>query len=85
MVVLGDTGPVSAETPTAAQIIEALKPKPRTRTLAPTPEEQRKAEEDRAFIESLRKKTRSVTLRARDRTNAVEITGQTRSFGADGW
>jgi outer membrane protein OmpA-like peptidoglycan-associated protein len=61
----------AAERLTETQILDALKPKPRTRTLAPSPDEQRKAEEERAFIDGLRRRTRSLTVS--DRNKVAEI------------
>ena len=64
---------VFAQQLTEAQILEALKPKGSTRGLAATPEEQRKMEEDRRFIDELRTRQKSRSLTPRDRDTVAKI------------
>jgi len=79
----GGSGPaLAAEQLTEAQILEALKPKRTTRSMAaPSAEEQRKAQEDRAFIESLRQRNRTVTVADSEETNT--IAGETPDIDLD--
>jgi outer membrane protein OmpA-like peptidoglycan-associated protein len=62
-----------AQQPSEAQILEALKPKGGTRGLALSPEEQRRAEEDRRFIDELRSRQKVRSLTPRDRDTVAKI------------
>jgi outer membrane protein OmpA-like peptidoglycan-associated protein len=67
-------GPVMAgDEPTDAQILNALKPKPKTRGLpVVTPEERAKAAEEQQFIDSVRQvRTRSLTSSERDKVATI--------------
>jgi outer membrane protein OmpA-like peptidoglycan-associated protein len=68
------TGPVMAgEQPNEAQILDALKMKPKTRALTvSSPEERAKAVEERQFIDTVRQgRTRSLSSGERDRVAAI--------------
>jgi outer membrane protein OmpA-like peptidoglycan-associated protein len=65
------SGGALAQQPSEAQILEALKPK-LTRGLL-SPEEQRKADEDRRFIDELRSRQKSRSLTPRDRDTVAKI------------
>jgi len=68
------TGPVIAgDEPTEAQIINALKAKPKTRGLpVVTPEERAKAAEEQQFINTVRQvRTRSLTSSERDKVATI--------------
>jgi outer membrane protein OmpA-like peptidoglycan-associated protein len=68
-----DFRPALAQHPSEAQILEALKPR-NTRGLAPpTPEEQRKADEDRRFIDELRSRQKVRSLTPKDRDTVAKI------------
>jgi outer membrane protein OmpA-like peptidoglycan-associated protein len=67
------SGSSFAQQPSEAQILEALKPR-NTRGLAPlTPEEQRKADEDRRFIDELRSRQKARSLTPKDRDTVAKI------------
>jgi len=71
--VFAGPGSTFAQAPSEAQILDALKPR-NTRGLAPaTPEEQRKAEDDRRFIEELRNRQKSRSLTPRERDTVAKI------------
>lgn len=66
--------PVAAgDAPTAAQILDALKPKPKMRGLSATsPEERAKATEERQFIDAVRHvRSRSLTSSERDKVATI--------------
>jgi outer membrane protein OmpA-like peptidoglycan-associated protein len=68
------TGPVVAgDEPTDAQILNALKPKPKTRSLsAISPEDRAKSVEQRQFIDTMRRvRTRSLTSSERDKVATI--------------
>jgi outer membrane protein OmpA-like peptidoglycan-associated protein len=68
------TGPVMAgDEPTDAQILNALKPKPKTRSLsAISPEDRAKSVEQRQFIDTMRRvRTRSLTSSERDKVATI--------------
>jgi outer membrane protein OmpA-like peptidoglycan-associated protein len=69
----GLTPPAFAQQPSEAQILEALKPKGSTRSLALTPEEQRKIDDDRKFIDEIRSRQKSRSLSSRDRDTVAKI------------
>jgi outer membrane protein OmpA-like peptidoglycan-associated protein len=71
--VFAGPGEAVAQAPSEAQILEALKPKGGTRGLAPSPEEQRRAEEDRRFIDELRSRQKVRSLTPRDRDTVAKI------------
>jgi outer membrane protein OmpA-like peptidoglycan-associated protein len=71
---IGLTAPAYAQQLTETQILEALKPKGMTRGLALTPEEQRKIDEDRKFIDDIRSRQKSRSLSSRDRDTVATIT-----------
>jgi outer membrane protein OmpA-like peptidoglycan-associated protein len=66
--------PALAQQLTETQILDALKPKGSTRSLALTPEEQRKIDEDRKFIDEIRSRQKSRSLSSRDRDTVASIT-----------
>jgi outer membrane protein OmpA-like peptidoglycan-associated protein len=71
--VFAGPGSVFAQAQSETQILDALKPK-NTRGFAPaTPEEQRRAEEDRRFIENLRSRQKSRSLTPRERDTVAKI------------
>jgi outer membrane protein OmpA-like peptidoglycan-associated protein len=68
------TGPVVAgDAPTDAQILDALKPKPKVRGLSSaSPEERTKAVEERQFIDTVRQvRSRSLTSSERDKVATI--------------
>jgi len=67
------TPPAFAQQLTETQILEALKPKGSTRSLALTPEEQRKIDDDRKFIDEIRSRQKSRSLSSRDRDTVAKI------------
>jgi outer membrane protein OmpA-like peptidoglycan-associated protein len=71
---IGLTAPAYAQQLTETQILEALKPKGMTRGLALTPEEQRKIDDDRKFIDDIRSRQKSRSLSSRDRDTVASIT-----------
>jgi outer membrane protein OmpA-like peptidoglycan-associated protein len=74
LMLLADAAPVMAgDEPTDAQILNALKPKPKTRGLTTTsPEERAKATADRQFINTVRQvRTRSLTSSERDKVATI--------------
>jgi outer membrane protein OmpA-like peptidoglycan-associated protein len=72
---IGMTPPALAQQLSEAQILEALKPKGSTRGLTLTPDEQRKIDEDRKFIDEIRSRQKSRSLSSRDRDTVAKIGG----------
>ena len=68
-IVLSGTAPSLAQGPTEEQILNALKPAPKTRGL--TTEQSRQSAEGQRFIEKIRIKTRGLTRDERQRVSEI--------------
>ena len=73
MLVAGNGPAAAGDVPTDAQILDALKPKPKTRSLSTSSEERAKAAEDQQFIDSMRQRVRTRSLSSGERDKVATI------------
>jgi outer membrane protein OmpA-like peptidoglycan-associated protein len=74
MLLPGSEPAVAGDTPTDAQILDALKPKPKTRSLTATsPEERAKAADDQQFLDGVRQRVRTRSLSSAERDKVATI------------